>query len=340
VHLGCRVHIGTATIPTALADALIEALGGPEQVDVVRLEEETLDTFDRHRVHKIAGENEAWAVLNDLLDDGQRVLFVSNQVGTAQRRFQHFRERFGEERSMLIHSRYRRGERTALESDVETFEKSEGPCVVFATQVVEVSLDISFDAMITDAAPLDGLVQRFGRVNRRRSKKTLGTLKPIYVLRPPPEDKALLPYDAEVVRTSIRALPDGDVLKEAQVQNLIDEVYPAVHVPEAGVHFIWVNGRYRIQKLQHHPKSVLIEALDINSETCILRSDLTSYEEARWEERQRMHIPVPVSFNRFEWPRLSIGSHPLCAPDHLYNPGGLPLGLSVENEGERPSNMF
>lgn len=343
VRLGCRVHIGTATIPTALAEVLIEALGGEEHVNVVRLPESTLDNFDRHRVYKISGEKEAWAKLKGLLRQGKRVLFVSNQVKAAQRRFKYFRRhlRGHKDASMLIHSRFRRGERTELESDVETFEKRDGPCVVFATQVVEVSLDISFDAMITDAAPLDALIQRFGRVNRRRSQETIGMLKPIYVLNPPDEDKAILPYDADVVRKSTRILPDGgEVLKEAQVQELIDAVYPTVEVPRVEVHFIWGDRGYRIQKLQHRPKSILIEALEINSETCILRSDLPAYEKAGWEERERMHIPVPASFNRFEWPRLTIGSYPLCAPDHLYNPGGLPVGLSVDGAGDRPSNML
>lgn len=342
-RLGCRVHIGTATIPTALADALVEALGGKEHVDIVRLCSSTLDTFDRHRIHKISGEHEAWTILQGLLREGKRVLFVSNQVKAAQRRFKHFRQHMPEnaEDSMLIHSRFRRAERAELESRVEAFEKRDGPCVVFATQVVEVSLDISFDAMITDAAPLDGLIQRFGRVNRRRSKDTIGVLKPIYVLNPPAEDKAILPYDAEVVRESIRVLPEqGEVLKEAHVQQLIDEVYPTVDVPAAEVHFIWVDGRYRIQRLQHRPKSVLIEALDINSETCILRSDLPAYTEAGWEERQRMHIPIPVSFNRFEWPRLPIGGYPLCAPADHYNPGGFPVGLSVDDTMDHASNML
>lgn len=340
VELDCRVHIGTATIPMALGDALVDVLGGDANVQRVRLKPKTLDTFNRHRVYRLPDSEAAWEALDALIADGKRVLFVSNQVATAQERFRKIRQRYKAVPSMLIHSRYKRSERAALEDQIEEFEQQTGPCIVCATQVVEVSLDISFDAMITDAAPLDGMIQRFGRVNRRRSKDTIGVLKPIYVIAPPDDDSAILPYEAETVRSSFDVLPDGEVLREAEVQNLIDAVYPDVEIPEVSTHFIWQNGRYRIQKLQHRPKSVLLNALDINSETCILRSEATQYADAYWEERQRMHIPVPVSFRRFDWPRLEVGSYPLCAPDRLYNPDGLPLGLTTESPDDARPNIL
>jgi CRISPR-associated endonuclease/helicase Cas3 len=343
-ELGCRVHIGTATIPTALADALVDVLGGEEEVQRIRLDDDTLDTFNRHRIHKCPSAEAAWTELDELLEQGDRVLFVSNQVGSAQQRFRTVRERYPEVPAMLIHSRYKRSDRADLEDQIEVFEQQDGPCVVCATQVVEVSLDISFGAMITDAAPLDGMIQRFGRVNRERSEETIGLLKPIYVIAPPEEDAAILPYEAETVRTSFDALPaDGEVLREAEVQSRIDTVYPEVEIPEVDTHFIWQDGRYRIQKLQHHPKSVLLKALNINSETCILRSQAQEYADAGWEERQQMHIPVPVSFKRFEeeWGRLpDIGHEPLCAPDHLYDPDGFRLGLTTQSADDVSPNIL
>lgn len=340
VELRCRVHIGTATIPGALADALIDVLGGEEQVYRVQLEPDTLETFNRHCVHRLPDTDAAWNALETLVAEERRVLFVSNQVATAQERFRHIRQHFEDVPTMLIHSRYKRSERAALEQDIKAFERLAGPCVVCATQVVEVSLDISFDAMITDAAPLDGLIQRFGRVNRRRFRETIGTYKPIYVIAPPEGDGAILPYEADIVRASFEVLPDGEVLRESHVQALIDHVYPEVEIPEVATHFIWHDGTYRIQKLQHRPKSVLLEALDINSETCILQSEAERYARASWEERQKMHIPVPVSFNRFEWPPLEVGNYPLRVPDRLYNPDGLPLGLTTESATEVPPNIL
>lgn len=112
---------------------------------------------------------------------------------------------------MLIHSRFRRKDRARLENRLATqFDGSSNnlgdgfsPCIVVSTQVVEVSLDISFDCMITEAAPLDGLIQRFGRINRRRTNDSLSSYtrlyKTIYVIKP--ENKTL-PYAKSIVLKS------------------------------------------------------------------------------------------------------------------------------------------
>ena len=322
--LGCRVHVGTATIPTALADRLTQELGGEEAVHTVRLEPDALDAFDRHRVYKLADDEAAFDVLADALGEGRRMLIVSNRVARAQDRFRQVQELFPDVPAMLIHSRFKRADRAALEQEIDRFQKVDGPCVVCATQVVEVSLDVSFSGMITEAAPLDALVQRFGRVNRRRPSDHLD---PVWVIGPPEEDKDVLPYDADVVRRSFSVLPDSDVLRERDVQRLMDRVYPTVDVPKMDLHFIQDEYGFAIQELQHHPKSALVQALEIDGEACVLESDREAYLRGDAETRQRLLIPVPFSYRRFGWPVLDVGARPLLVPDALYNPDGLPLGL-------------
>ncbi|MFK4985552.1 hypothetical protein ACI4B7_27380, partial [Klebsiella pneumoniae] len=53
IRLECRIHIGTATMPTVLYNELLKILGGKEQVYEVSLSNEILDTFDRHQIDKL-----------------------------------------------------------------------------------------------------------------------------------------------------------------------------------------------------------------------------------------------------------------------------------------------
>jgi CRISPR-associated endonuclease/helicase Cas3 len=240
---------------------------------------------------------------------------------------------------MLIHSRFRRGDRAKLEREIQEFEEKSGPCVVYATQVIEVSLDISFDAMITDAAPLDALVQRFGRVNRRRLEDPRKrTLAPVYVIASPEQDGACRPYSARVVRDSYAALPpDGEVLRERHLQGLIDRVYPHVEVPDIAPRFIMrEDGTYVIRQLENRERSVILDALEIDSESCVLASDRNTYLKLPWDRRVELEIPVPRSVRRFvpTWERLERGSYPIVVPDRYYDPGGVRLGLRLPDEPE------
>ena len=335
VRLGCRVHIGTATIPDALTQRLIEALGGPRSVYRVNLGKRTLSTFNRHEVRKVANESAARHVITEAVKNGERVLFVANQVKLAQERYLWAKSEFPNVPVLLVHSRYRRCDRAVLENQISVYDQSTGPCIVIATQVVEVSLDISFDRLVTDAAPLDSLVQRFGRIHRRRTEQTIGTYKPVHVIAPAQSGKDVRPYDADVVRRSFELLPDG-LLRETELQRLINAVYADVAVPSIDVHL--ANGKAApLRELCHRPKSVLIDALEIEGAVCILQSDRELYLKRYGAVRLELEIPVPWrSVARFAgvWPRLETGSYPFVVSDDLYNPNNVPLGLQLPAKAE------
>ncbi|NBM20089.1 CRISPR-associated helicase Cas3' [Streptomyces sp. GC420] len=72
----------------------------------------------------------------------------------------------------LLHSRYRAGERRRITEGCETSFGKTGPrpraAILVATQIVEQSLDLDFDLLITDIAPLALLLQRAGRCQRHK----------------------------------------------------------------------------------------------------------------------------------------------------------------------------
>lgn len=333
LRLDCRVHIGTATMPSVLYNELLQILGGKEQVYEVALPTEVLTKFNRHQVYKIRDESDINPILSLAFAQGEKVLVIYNTIGQAQKAFEQFGKDFPKIRKMLIHSRFKRGDRVRLETELtEEFNAKISPCLVVSTQVVEVSLDISFDRMVTQCAPLDSLIQRFGRVNRKRTEETIGKFKPVHVIEP---NGNVLPYQMDVLKASFEALPaEGVVLEEASLQAKIDAVYPILEMKEIETHLIFRNGKYVIKELTNYKRAVLVEALEIESATCILECDRTQYETAQWEERLHLEIPVnykTISRYKSKFEQLQIGAYPFVVPlsEENYKILGLQL---VEHE--------
>ncbi len=337
LRFNCRIHIGTATMPSILYNELKKILGGEDNVYEVKLSDEILDTFNRHQVSKIENEDIIPDILSKAFDDKEKVLMVYNTINKAQDAYMDFKKKFPAIDMMLIHSRFRRGDRVDLETRLKTEFNGDGseiygngltPCLVISTQVVEVSLDISFDRMITQAAPLDGLIQRFGRVNRKRSKDTIGKYKPVHVIKPIGN---VLPYKMEIVRASYEQLPDNfDVLEEHTLQKKIDEVFPSLDLKAIETHLIYRDNGYTIKELTNYKKAVIVEALEIESATCILECDRDKYLTANWEERIMMEIPVnykTITRQKMKYEQLEIGAYPFVVPqeEEMYKILGLQL---------------
>lgn len=195
-------------------------MGGNENTYEVYFEKSILDSFNRHLIFKI-NQDETDAIIQKAVENNEKILVVYNTIKEAQEKFKKIEAQYPDIPKMLIHSRFRRKDRFKLEEELQkTYNNMNTACIVVSTQVVEVSLDISFDRMITQSAPIDSLIQRFGRVNRKRNSDTIGKYKPIYVITP---EGNLLPYKAEIIERSFDVLPDnGELLKEVELQNIIN----------------------------------------------------------------------------------------------------------------------
>lgn len=321
LRLNCRIHIGTATMPSQLYREVRKLLLDHGEVYEVQLEDEQLDAFDRHIVYKLENEAEIDPLLELAIQQQEKILLIFNTVKKAQEQYRRIIQEFPQVPSMLIHSRFRRADRVNLEyllkEDFNGNEQNRGghkPCIVVSTQVVEVSLDISFDRMITETAPLDALIQRFGRINRRRSLETIGTYKPVHVIKP---QGTALPYKSETLKASYDQLPHAEVLRERELQAKIDTVYPGLDLQEIDVHLIYKNDKYRIKELCNRAQSTIVDALEIESATCILECDRERYLQANWTQRIPMEIPVnykTICRYKDRYEQLEIGAYPFVVP--------------------------
>jgi CRISPR-associated endonuclease/helicase Cas3 len=219
-----RVCAMTATMPSWLKRLLSEAV----RADQIPPDTELFKRFARHRIQIVEGNLLAGSVLQlarDEFEEGRSVLLAANTVATAQRVYDALRCSLPEEGRLLLHSRFTVVDRLSKESKIlarlAPKQSCASPMVAVATQVVEVSLNLDFDTIISEPAPLEALVQRFGRVNRAREKGVV----PVRVLTEGLHDDKI--YDRELIARALSILRNnaGTVLDEQKVSEWLDCVY-------------------------------------------------------------------------------------------------------------------
>ena len=139
------------------------------------------------------------------VSSGQAVLYIRNTVDDALEAHTVLARARGI-KADVFHARFALVDRLEIEKQVvATFGKSSTPerrigKVLVATQVVEQSLDLDFDTLITDLAPVDLLIQRAGRLWRHHRPAREGRPE-VLVVGPEPIADA----DAEWFQPSVSA---------------------------------------------------------------------------------------------------------------------------------------
>jgi CRISPR-associated helicase Cas3/CRISPR-associated endonuclease Cas3-HD len=236
VHdLGARVLTMSATFPTVLKRALSHTLDG--DLSEVAASPETQRAFRRHRLCLAEQDllvDENLAAIEKRYRDGEAVLVVATTVARAQVLFDRLVARLGAGDVSLLHGRFTAEDRATKENDlaarVGTGTRIGGSagCVLVATQVVEVSLDIDFDVLFSDPAPIEALIQRFGRVNRGRR----GGERDVVVCTQTGDDANRV-YDPEIVERALAVLREftvasSRVVEEGDVQGWVDACYAPI----------------------------------------------------------------------------------------------------------------
>ncbi|MDV3103738.1 CRISPR-associated helicase Cas3' [Thermococcus waiotapuensis] len=178
-HLGTEVTVMSATLPGPLAREL-ERLGLGELLPFSEVRERY---SSRRRVTVKVRDEGLLNALDEISGEKGKVLVVTNTVSRAREIYEALREKRAD--VYLFHSRFIHKDRERKMELVEGIERG----ILVATQVVEVSLDIDYDVLYTEAAPVDALIQRLGRVNRRGLKDGKA-----YIFQPEGK-RPYLPYD-------------------------------------------------------------------------------------------------------------------------------------------------
>lgn len=126
------------------------------------------------KVKLVANEGEVVREILDAAGKGKCVCWIRNTVHDALAGYACLKGELAESDLMLFHARYAMGDRLDIENAVTTIFGKESSApersgkVLVATQVVEQSLDLDFDLLVSDLAPMDLLIQRAGRLHRHR----------------------------------------------------------------------------------------------------------------------------------------------------------------------------
>lgn len=228
-NFGSRFFIMSATLPDLIQAQLADALG--EYISICA----SADLFAKFRRHFLQLEDgdllqDCWlARIADSAINGQMVLVCCNTVKRAQKAYREIKCRIqargNKAEVILLHGRFNARDRLKKEGAVRSAcgarSGARRPIVLVATQVIEVSLDLDLDVAYTDPAPLEALIQRFGRVNRRRMMERA----PVFVFSMPDDGQHV--YQSDLVRASLRVLKKhaGCMIDEQSISSWLGEVY-------------------------------------------------------------------------------------------------------------------
>ena len=175
----------------------------PQLIQMEQADRQQIPTLIKHAVSK-----------------GGCVGIVVNTVRQAQQLAQELHDMFPNYSVLLIHSRLLMADRLEREAELlRVLGKGSTPgqrngVIVVGTQILEQSLDIDFDFLITQLCPMDLLLQRLGRLHRHGRQRPEGLDKAVCVVldRDTPDDGTIAVYGKWLLYRTSQLLPKQIVL--------------------------------------------------------------------------------------------------------------------------------
>jgi len=188
-------------------------------------------------------ESDLLPLLQEKQIGGGCIGIVVNTVKKAQSLFDQIVEQT-DAQVLLIHSKFVSSDRVEKERELLQLIGRKGnrpyKLIVIGTQVVEQSLDIDFDMLITEICPMDLLLQRVGRLHRHEHKRPQ-MLKnaQLFILSPdqltPYSEGSKYIYGRLLLERTLALLPDRIRIPEdipQLVQKTYDVLFSSFNIPE------------------------------------------------------------------------------------------------------------
>jgi CRISPR-associated endonuclease/helicase Cas3 len=167
-YYGIKVCLMSASIPNKIKQLL-----GIKSYQVV-YQSDLFAKKANQITKKECAMDDDFGLLEEKIRLKKNTLIIRNTVRSATQTYKKLKENLDFEKFEIIlyHAAFKKIDKNQKEELI--FEKlkesrTNKSLILVATQIVEISLDIDFDILFTDNAPMDALIQRFGRVNRKKS---------------------------------------------------------------------------------------------------------------------------------------------------------------------------
>ncbi|MBO3398381.1 CRISPR-associated helicase Cas3' [Clostridium perfringens] len=291
-----NICIMSASIPTCLQNLIQERLNITKKI---------LSTKEDFKIrHKICYDDKNILQIQDkiynYIDEGKKVLICVNRVDVSQQLYEILHNKYNNKKIKLIHGKYNARDRSKIEENIDNCD------ILIGTQAIEVSLDIDYDVMFTEIAPLDSLLQRFGRVNRKGNKGIAN----IYILK---ECKDTF-YDKEIMNNTYleikKIIDDGGIVYEDKVNTYLDNIYKGLDIKEYNKHKDSIGYFINTQTVGVYNDSIVEDIIGDNNDIpvlpiCLLDDYLYFQEKKDYISANELFVNVNKKCSYYD-PTLNI----------------------------------
>lgn len=279
------VLLMSASFLPAQVEAIRSAVGEP--VEIIQGPQD-LEEKPRYRFHEVDKPN--WERVQQELANGGKVLWVCNQVNTAIDVYEHAKG-LGLN-ALLYHSRFRYGDRVKHHrAVVDGFKPDAFPVLAVATQVAEMSLDLSATLLVTQIADPAGLIQRLGRLNRRYCGHALDAM--FY-----PEDPKMIgfPYCQDELDAGLALVRSfSDEVNQSQLATWLEQLHVQSQPKD---HFVLLDGKWRT-----YPAALREAGYTV---TALLEQDQATISTLKSSDLPHYTVPLPTKDIK-DWQRHKKG---------------------------------
>ncbi len=207
-----KIILMTATMPALLG----------RELEGVRMTQEGMSRYTLRYRPDIGDVDALTDLASEILSRRRSLLVVMNTIRTSIEAYRMIKEHLsGEYEVHYLSSNIVPVERARRIGRIRQALEDGRPVVCVSTQVVEAGVDLDFEAVIRDVAPLDSIVQSAGRCNRN-ARMDSGEVHVVLIDGGKP---ARWVYGSILILGTQKLLADRPTLEEAEIPHLLDSYY-------------------------------------------------------------------------------------------------------------------